>query len=218
MDAERIISESHKLMQAIKNETTLRSIQIRCEEVEKQGEEPPIQVTNDFLHSQAGSDKDVKLKKIMATAIMIAKQNNCLPADMPCTDPVYVAKFADETLSIVKTGYQIATGTLDPVEAVDELIDSAAARTVTVAEYAFDSGLINKALTLGTVALLNYFGVPNAHVYSQYISKVISKVEKPIKKKIVQGITFLQNQAKTLVHQVASSIKEYVKNKITSLA
>lgn len=218
MNAERIISESHKLMQAIQNETTLQSIQFGCEQIESSVQEAPSTTIKDFLNAPLGSDKDAQLKKIMATAITLAKQNDCLPVPLPSSEPVDIAKFADEALSRVKIGYQAATGILDPVEVADALIDTAAARVVAVIEYAFESGAINKALTQGTVVVLTYFKVPNAQAYAPYISKLINKIEKPIKEKIIQGINIIQNKSKVLIRQVATSIKEYVKNKITVFA
>lgn len=218
MNAERIISESHKLMQAIQNETTLQSIQFGCEQIESSIQEAPSTTIKDFLNAPLGSDKDAQLKKIMAIAVTLAKQNDCLPIPLPSNEPVEIAKFADEALSRVKIAYQAATGILDPVEVADALIDSAATRVVAVIEYAFESGAINKVLTQGIVALLTYFKVPNAQAYASYISKFINKVEKPIKEKIIHGINLIQNKAKVLAQQIATSVKNYLKNKIIAFA
>lgn len=218
MNAERIISESHKLMKAIQNETTLQSIQFGCEQIESSIQEAPSTTIKDFLNAPLGSDKDAQLKKIMAIAVTLAKQNDCLPVPLPSNEPVEIAKFADEALSRVKIAYQAATGILDPVEVADALIDSAATRVVAVTEYAFESGAINKVLTQGIVAVLTYFKVPNAQAYASYISKFINKVEKPIKEKIIQGIIIIQNKAKVLARQVATSVKNYLKNKIIAFA
>lgn len=218
MNVERIISESHKLMQAIQNETTLQSIQFGCEQIESSVQEAPSINIKDFLNAPLGSDKDAQLKKIMATAIALAKQNDCLPAILPSAEPVDIAKFADEAISRVKIGYQAATGALDPVEVADALIDTTASRVVAVTEYAFESGAVNKILTQGTVAVLTYFQVPNAQAFAPFISKFINKVEKPIKEKIIQGINFIQNKSKLLVQQTVTSVKNYLKNKITVFA
>lgn len=218
MNPERIISESHKLMQAIQNETTLQSIQFGCEQIESSIQEAPSTTIKDFLNAPLGSDKDAQLKKIMAIAVTLAKQNDCLPVPLPSNEPVEIAKFADEALYRVKIAYQAATGILDPVEVADALIDSAATRVVAVTEYAFESGAINKVLTQGIVAVLTYFKVPNAQAYASYISKFINKVEKPIKEKIIYGINLIQNKAKVLAQQIATSVKNYLKNKIIAFA
>lgn len=205
-------------MQAIQNETTLQSIQFGCEQIESSIQEAPSTTIKDFLNAPLGSDKEAQLKKIMAIAVTLAKQNDCLPVPLPSNEPVEIAKFADEALSRVKIAYQAATGILDPVEVADALIDSAATRVVAVTEYAFESGAINKVLTQGIVAVLTYFKVPNAQAYASYISKFINKVEKPIKEKIIHGINLIQNKAKVLAQQIATSVKNYLKNKIIAFA
>jgi hypothetical protein len=66
--------------------------------------------------------------------------------------------------------------------------------------------------------VLTYCQVPKAQAFAPFISKFTNKVEKPIKEKIIQGINFIQNKSKLLVQQTVTSVKNYLKNKITVFA
>ena len=219
MNVERINTASKALIQAVTNNTTLQSVllegDISIDNVKELGKSKVLQ---EFLDAPVGSEKDTQIKQIIASAILIAKQNDCLPFDLPSFDPVEVAKIVDEGLTRVKVAYQSGCGMLDPIEVADVLIDKAAARVVALVDYAFESGMVNQALTQGSVALLTFLKVPNAQAYTPIISNVISRVERPMQNFIKNGINYIAQSAKTAVRKVASSVKNYITARIKALA
>jgi hypothetical protein len=219
MNVERINAVSKDLIQAVANSTTLQSVllegDISIDNVKELGKSKVLQ---EFLDAPVGSEKDTQVKKLMATAIHIANQSDCLPFELPSSDPIEIAKLVDEGLTRVKVAYQSGCGMLDPIEVADVLIDKAAARVVALVDHAFESGMVNQALTKGSVALLTFLKVPNAQAYAPIISNVISRVERPVQNFIKNGINYIAQSAKTVVRKVASSVKNFITARIKALA
>lgn len=219
MNVERINTASKALIQAVTNNTTLQSVllegNVSIDNVKELGKSKVLQ---EFLDAPVGSEKDTQVKKLMATAIQIANQNDCLPFEVPSSDPIEIAKLVDEGLTRVKVAYQSGCGMLDPIEVADVLIDKAAARVVALVDHAFESGMVNQALTKGSVALLTFLKVPNAQAYAPIISNVISRVERPIQNFIKKGINYIAQSAKTTVRKVVTSIKSFITRKVEALA
>lgn len=219
MNVERINTASKALIQAVTNNTTLQSVLLEGNvSIDNVKQFASSKVLREFLDAPVGSEKDTQVKKIMATAIHIANQNDCLPFEVPSSDPIEIAKLVDEGLTRVKVAYQSGCGLLDPIEVADVLIDKAAARVVALVDHAFESGMVNQALTKGSVALLTFLKVPNAQAYAPVISNVISRVERPIQNFIKKGINYIAQSAKTTVSKVVTSIKSFITRKVEALA
>jgi hypothetical protein len=219
MNVERINTASKALIQAVTNNTTLQSVLLEGNvSIDNVKQFASSKVLREFLDAPVGSEKDTQVKKLMATAIHIANQNDCLPFELPSSDPIEIAKLVDEGLTRVKVAYQSGCGMLDPIEVADVLIDKAAARVVALVDYAFESGMVNQALTKGSVALLTFLKVPNAQAYAPIISNVISRVERPIQNFIKKGINYIAQSAKTTVRKVVTSIKSFITRKVEALA
>lgn len=219
MNVERINTASKALIQAVTNNTTLQSVLLEGNvSIDNVKQFASSKVLREFLDAPVGSEKDTQVKKLMATAIHIANQNDCLPFELPSSDPIEIAKLVDEGLTRVKVAYQSGCGMLDPIEVADVLIDKAASRIVALVDYAFESGMVNQALTKGAVAVLTFLKVPNAQAYAPIISNVISRVEKSAQNFIKKGINNIAQSAKTAVRKVTSSIKNFITRKVEALA
>lgn len=219
MNVERINTASKALIQAVTNNTTLQSVLLEGNvSIDNVKQFASSEVLREFLDAPVGSEKDTQVKKLMATAIHIANQNDCLPFELPSSDPIEIAKLVDEGLTRVKVAYQSGCGLLDPIEVADVLIDKAAARVVALVDHAFESGMVNQALTKGSVALLTFLKVPNAQAYAPVISNVISRVERPIQNFIKKGINYIAQSAKTTVSKVVTSIKSFITRKVEAFA
>lgn len=219
MNVERINTASKALIQAVTNNTTLQSVLLEGNvSIDNVKQFASSKVLREFLDAPVGSEKDTQVKKLMATAIHIANQNDCLPFEVPSSDPIEIAKLVDEGLTRVKVAYQSGCGLLDPIEVADVLIDKAASRVVALVDHAFESGMVNQALTKGSVALLTFLKVPNAQAYAPIISNVISRVEKPVQNFIKKGINYIAQSAKTTVRKVVTSIKSFITRKVEALA
>ena len=219
MREEKLYNASKDATQSIKKNVILQSLQLEdIVSFDNIEQNECSDILKDYLNAPLGSDKDAQIKKIMATAISLAQQNDCLPFDIPSTEPEDIAKLVDEGLNRTKVAYQVGTGAIDTIEAVDMLIDAATARVVATVNYAFKSGAVNRVLTLSAVGLLTYLKVPNAQSYGPLISNVIKRVEQPIQNFINKGINHITQTAKSAVRKVASSIKEFVNRKVLAIS
>jgi hypothetical protein len=90
MNEERINDASKQLMQGIKLETSLQSV--NCESIENlEFEEIEYKAPiKEYLNAPMGSEKDVQIKKLEAAAIEIARQNDCLPFEIS-NEPLEIA-------------------------------------------------------------------------------------------------------------------------------
>lgn len=158
----------------------------------------------DFLDRKMSDKKSVNFKKVLAAATIIAKTKG-VPTSVKDFSPVSLASTVDEGANRAKAAYQVSMGTLDPVEAADALIDSTAARVVTVADKVIEKGV---PIVLNTVVDKVVKVFPPAKVVKPVVEH-ISKVVTPLAKKAVRvGVQTLAKVAKTVVHSVASAVSK----------
>lgn len=158
----------------------------------------------DFLERKMSDRKSAKFKKVLAAATIVAKAKG-IPTPVKDFSPVSLASTVDEGANRAKAAYQVSTGTLDPVEAADALIDSTAARVVAVADKVIEKGV---PIVLNTVVDKVAKVFPPAKAVKPYVEHV-AKVVTPLAKKAVRaGVKTLAKVAKTVVHSVASTVSK----------
>ena len=153
--------------------------------------------------------REAKVKKLYATAVVVAKDKNVLPFETPDTS-VGVASAVDDGLTRMKVGYQTATGELDALEATDILIDRAAARAVTVVDKVMEKGVPFVADKLYKAVSLVF---PPAKVIAPIVEKAVRYVTPRIKTFVRKGIKTVAEAAKPIVRGVVEAGKK-VLNKV----
>lgn len=216
MDTEKIIIISKELLnQIVENEkiqTILFAENHTQEDVEAVQGNPAIMK---FLQTPIGSTEEKQVKKIITNAVILAKENDCLPFDIPSSDPIEIAKIVDDGLTRLKTTYKVGVGELTTSQMLETLVDQQTARVTALVDKAFESGLVNKLATEGTVCLLKFLEVPAPEAYKPLISNVVKRIEEPAKKVIHKAINIVANTCKQLINKVVGTVKEKVKQFIT---
>ena len=160
----------------------------------------------DFLDSELNSKKETDIKKIFVTAIVKAVEKGVLPFPLPTVDPIVIANLVDEGLTRLKVAYQQSKGILDVEEAVNALIDRAAARAIASVDKLVDTALPILADKLSKVMLRNPYTAPLAPLVEIAVPYVAPVAKSLIKK----GITVAQNYAKSTVTKIFGKAKEFL--------
>lgn len=95
---------------------------------------------NEFFNSPLNDKKEMDFKKLFAAAIIFAKEKGFLPFDIPCSEEE-IATLIDNGLTRAKVAFQQAAGLLDDEEAIESLIDRAAARLIAQIDNVVEVGL-----------------------------------------------------------------------------
>lgn len=165
------------------------------------------------LDSSFSSREELKAKKILAAALIVAKSNGCLPSGIPNTiDGIAGASLADESLTRMKAGYQVATGEIDISEAIDILVDRAVARTMAISDIMVKRGVDMAINVVGEMIVSAYPEtrpiVTLAKVFQPFITEKAQKFART-------GIKMIGEAAKKCVRSL-SKMAVSVARKVSS--
>ena len=167
----------------------------------------------EFLDLPVNDKKEAVLKKLFTTSIVVAKSKGVLPFEVPESSET-IASAVDEGLTKMKVAYKTAMGELDPIEAVDVLVDRVAVRTITIAD---------KMIEKGMPVVLDKLCAAMARVYppAMAVVPVIKRAERYItvatKMVVRKGIHTLAQAAKPIVKQVVITVKSVARKVLNFL-
>jgi hypothetical protein len=162
-----------------------------------------IKCLNTFFEEPLNSLKETPLKKIFATATIAGMQKNILPFQIKDKTPEAIAATIDTGLTRAKIAYKTATGSLTPLEATDKLIDTLAARTVTVLDKVIDKGAPIVAAEISKKIAQRF---PPAKFIRPVIEHVIINATPKIKEFVHKGVGIAALGAKTLVREKTKNV------------
>lgn len=161
-----------------------------------------------FLDTTINSREETPMKKLFSAAIAIADEKGVLPKGMDAQTAESIVSIADESLGRLKVAYQIATGQLDLNEAVDALVDRAAARVTVFLDRAIDVGLPMLA-EKACIAVAHVF--PPAIALVPYV-RIGSRLLAPkVKSYVHTGINKLTDVAKSHCRYIANKSLAVIK-------
>ena len=162
-----------------------------------------LKCVKEFLESPMNDAKELSLKKVFATAMVIANEKGRLPFALP-ESAEEIAGMIDDGLTRIKVAFKEQVGEFDVHEAADILVDRMAARAIAVVERAIDVGLPIAAKKLASVLALNPYTAPLAPI----VETVVPYVAEPIKKIVVTGIKVFAEKSKPIIHKTIDKVKE----------
>lgn len=167
----------------------------------------------EFLETPINDKKENVLKKIITTAIYIAKSRGTLPVDLPDT-PIEIASTVDEALTHLKVAYKSAIGELDIIDATDVLIDRLTIRTIAIADKIIEKGV---PIAIDTFC----FALSNVCPSVRFVIPIIKSFEKHItvatKTLVIHGIKRLAETAKSIVKKTISLFKTVTNKALITL-
>lgn len=198
----------------IKKIESISNAVIEPESVVAVNERPASILFDSALNSPFNSVQELNAKKVMATAMLIAKSKGILPEEsFNKLDGISAASIADEAISRMKVAFQTSVGNIDVYEGADILIDKATARAMAVSDVLVAKGMdvaINKVATVVAKSYPPLLPVVQMVKYCQpYITE---KAQQCVR----AGIQSLNKVAKTSIRKVGDFIKSKVTSKIFS--
>lgn len=164
---------------------------------------------NKALTSSFNSSEELKSKKLLSAALLIARKKNLLPAGMPETfGSVSSASISDEAITKMKTAYQVATGKIDVCVAADKMIDRATARLLAVSDVAVKKGVDIAINKIGAVVATVYPPARPVVAVLKFVQPFITEKAQQLVKK---GIQKINTVAKKTVRKVVETLKVGVK-------
>ena len=176
-------------------QSLLSGRKLEQEEVESLKEFKEVQ---QFLDSPVGDASEAKLKKVFATAIIIANEQGSLPFSIEDKSPIAIASAVDEGLNRVKLSYKLANEDLDAIEA-DRVIE----RGVPV--------VLNRVCDV--IAKV----YPPASVFVPVIKNAEKFIVTAAKAAVRKGLNYVAEGAKMVVRSVAKGLDKARKKLISWL-
>lgn len=167
------------------------------------------------LESEFNSPEELRAKKLMSAALLIAKEMDVLPPELPTSmDAIDATAIADEAIAVAKVGYQVATGEIGADEAIDIMVDRATVRALAVADTLVEVGVDVAVKRLSTAIAVAYPPAIPVVVALNMASPYIKEKVKPLVKK---GIVALNTIAKPIVKKMYNTVKETVKTTVSNV-
>lgn len=217
MDAERIMSASGKLMEAIADDSALQSVLVGDFMVGAASAGDVSKLFGGVLKEKLGSTNETQIKKVLASAVSIAQQNGVLPVEMSFDTPVDIAKAVDSAVTRVKTAYQNGAGLMDAIEVAEALIDKAAAQLAVSVDKAFETGVVNEMIANGIIGGCSYIGFPQAAAYKSLIKQMIQRIEPTLRIVVQKGIVTCREVAKSALRRCVETAKNYASKLMTKI-
>lgn len=180
------------------------------------------QVIENFLNSPLNDPEDIKLKKLYAKIILLAKQRGILPNELnsvfteaPLNETVEereerieesaeaISATVDEGLEEVKSDYKVGNEEFTPEEKINYMIDRTAAKVSKFADKFVDKG-VDWAINAGAAFVTKV--CPQALPVVIAAKKVIIAAKPIIKQKIKQGVESVARYVKKIVPVVKKTI------------
>ena len=222
--------EREKLFQdvaeTVKNNALLGTLRysVRYNKLEVEPENKETQSMKDFMKSEIDSKEDTEMKKVVSTATYIASQKGYLGEKMKSTTPEQITHIVDNSLTVSKLAYKVATKEIDAEEAIDNAVDRAAACTAEIVGSA-----VKKTSTVvceiigGSIGAVfgpvgaeacrnigNKFGTFVGEVGEKVVRKgmeIVAEVAKPVVKTVVETVKKVGNAVKEGAEKVFGFFK-----------
>lgn len=182
---------------ALLNAIALETIQVQSEK------DNTAAVT--YFASGLGDITDSNFKKVVVTAVEIAKKKQLLPNAMNNVSTIEMATIVDQGLTNIKVAHKVETGELEPIAAIEYLIDRTAARVKTVIETTClrVGGKIGTAIgsTIGSI-----FGPVGTALGSQIGGVVGTAAGQKVANAINKGVEKMASVAKSVVRSAGKAM------------
>lgn len=179
--------------QCFRMDDLLNKLGVFSEPVPSNGSENVKLIDELFKTDSAGRDS-LLIKKLYAAAAVAN-------GEVREEDALGLAAKVDSGIDYLKTTYEVASGVLDPIEAIDRFIDKAAARTASV--------LADKAIPWAANRMVDALTTvfPPAKVVAPVIKHVVNLATPGIKKMVYKGVKIVATATKGIIHGVCKTVK-----------
>lgn len=163
-----------------------------------------------YFSAPLDNQTDNDFKKVVAAAVEIAKKKNLLSDELANASTEQITTTVDTGITSAKVAYKVAQNELHPADALDYLIDKAAARVMTTVDTvcrqggaalgarvgAAIGGLINPMFAAMGATLGGKIGAMAGEKVADFVNTGVSKIAsaaKSVAKSVYQGVSSAYN-------------------------
>lgn len=164
---------------------------------------PPI--FKETMESPLHDPKEIILKKLYGSAIIMAQKKGLIPA----YSPEATAVLADKSVSMTKVAIQVATEQIDSEQVAEYVADKA----VTVATTVVQRVLTPENIGMGLNRCIDYISAycPPAQMLKAYVPGVSSFISEKANKLVVEAMPKVRQTIKQVVKKTVDKVKEGAK-------
>lgn len=215
-------NELLKQRDIIRNEAIPTAVSIELEELEALGEDQNESSHSEWLEplitDKLTPEEATERRRTIATAIINGIREGAI-GPMPASG---IASLIDEGVTRMTVAHQVGVGQIDAMDAMDVLIDHAAARVVTIADDLItkvEKGLLKKSdiiadtlvdrAAAGLTAIATAF--PPTRALAPFIDTAAQYIKPIVRTVVKKGISIVANLARTVVKKVIPTLTEPIK-------
>jgi hypothetical protein len=199
------------LKEELKLNTLLSAIALETVSTDSQQESTIAQA---YFDAPLDAETDNDIKKVVAAAVEIAKKKKLLAEELNQASTIETTATVDAGMTAAKVAYKVEQKELEPIDALDYLIDKAAARVMAVVDATCKTAGGNIGAKVGA-AIGGLFN-PAAAVLGAKVGRVIGAAAgKKVAELVNVGVNIVASVAKTAVrtaYEGAKSVGRKVAN------
>lgn len=189
------------LKEELKLNTLLSAIALETVSTDSQQESTIAQA---YFDAPLDAETDNDIKKVVAAAVEIAKKKNLLVEELNEASTIEITATVDAGLTSAKVAYKVEQKELEPIDALDYLIDKAAARVIAVVDVTCKTVGGNIGAKVG--AVLGGLFNPAAAVLGAKVGRIIGAAAgKKVAEIVNAGVSIVASAAKTAVRTVCET-------------
>lgn len=172
-----------------------------------------------MMESTLGDESETKVKKALAAAAALCKQNGVLPPAFKNASPDEIASIVDKSVVVAKTAYMVGSGKIMSDDALEAIIDhSTAVLTASidkVTEYLLKNSdtLVDRGLAFAArYAEAAAAAFPLTRPVAHFIRPIVERLKPIVKPYVKKGISALAQAVKPIVSRGIQAVSDTIKN------
>ncbi len=176
-----------------------------------------------MMESELGDESETKVKKVLAAAAVLCKQNGIIPSALKNASPEEIASLTDKSVIVAKTAYMVGSGKMMSDDALEAIIDHSSAMLITtidkaidtVTEYAVKNAdtIVDRGLEFAArYAEAAAAAFPLTRPVAHFIRPITERLKPIVKPYVKKGIITLAQAVKPIVSRGIQTVSDAIKN------
>lgn len=172
-----------------------------------------------MMESTLGDESETKVKKALAAAAALCKQNGVLPSAFKNASPDEIASIVDKSVVVAKTAYMVGSGKMMSDDAMEAIIDHSTAVLTASVEQAIDNvteyvlensdTIVEFAARYAEAAAAAF---PLTRPVAHFIRPIVERLKPIVKPYVKKGISALAQAVKPIVSRGIQAVSDTIKN------
>jgi ACT domain-containing protein len=192
----------------LKDELKLNTLlsAIALETVSTDDSQQESSIAQAYFDAPLDAETDNDVKKVVAAAVEIAKKKNLLAEELNQASTIETTATVDAGMTNAKVAYKVAQKELEPIDALDYLIDKAAARVIAVVDTTCKT--VGGSIGASVGAVIGGLFSPAGAALGAKVGRVVGAAAgKKVAEIVNKGVSFVADVAKSAVRTVCEGVQ-----------